>query len=52
MSLSLDFSAMIEQAFTIINGLWPVFILPVGFTLGLGLLAWIMDEVTKSVRRK
>lgn len=51
MSLSLDFTGMLTQAFTIINGLWPVFIIPIGFTLGLGLLAWIVDEVSKSVKR-
>jgi hypothetical protein len=51
MSLSLDFTAMLTQAFTLINGLWPIFIIPVGFTLGLGLLAWIVDEISKSVRR-
>jgi len=51
MSLSLDFSGMLDQAFTIINGLWPVFVLPIGFTLALGLLAWIVREVGSAVRR-
>ena len=52
MSLSIDFTAMMNQAFTLINGLWPIFTIPVGFTLGLGLLAWIVDEISKSVRRR
>lgn len=50
MSLSLDFSSMLEQAFTLINGLWPVFVVPVGFTLGLGLLGWIVSEIGKAVK--
>lgn len=50
MSLSLDFDAMLTTAFDLINGLWPIFVLPIGFTLGLGLLAWIVSEISKSVR--
>lgn len=50
MSLSLDFTSMLAQAFTLINGLWPVFVVPVGFTLGLGLLGWIVSEISKAVR--
>ena len=49
-SLSLDFTGMLDQAFSLINGLWPIFILPVGFSLALGLLAWIVDMVTKSIK--
>jgi hypothetical protein len=49
-TLSLDFSTMIGQAFGIINALWPIFILPLGFTLGLGLLGWIMREIGKSIK--
>lgn len=52
MSLSLDFTAMISQAFVLINGLWPVFVIPIGFTLGLGLLSWIVSEVRSSVNRR
>lgn len=50
MSLVLDFNAMLEMAFQLINGLWPIFILPIGFTLGLGLLGWIVLEIGKAVR--
>ncbi len=48
MSLSLDFSGMLSQAGTIINGLWPVFIIPVGIALGMGLLSRIISEVRKA----
>lgn len=48
MSLSLDFTGMLGQAGTIINGLWPVFIVPVGIALGMGLLGKIVSEVRKA----
>ncbi len=48
MSLSLDFSGLLGQAGAIINGLWPVFILPVGIALGMGLLSKIIGEIRKA----
>lgn len=48
MSLSLDFNDMLSQAGTIINGLWPVFIVPVGIALGMGLLSKIISEIRKA----
>lgn len=48
MSLSLDFGGMLAQAGSIINGLWPVFVLPVGIALGMGLLSKIISEVRKA----
>jgi hypothetical protein len=49
MELSIDFTQMIETAFTLINSLWPVFVVPIGFAIGLGLLGKITSEVRKSV---
>lgn len=49
MSLSLDFNQMINMAFSLINGLWPIFVLPIGFVLGLGLLAWIVKEIRQAI---
>lgn len=48
MSLSLDFTSLLEQAGTIINNLWPVFIIPVGIALGMGLLSKIISEIRKA----
>lgn len=48
MSLSLDFTNLLEQAGQIINGLWPVFIIPVGIALGMGLLGKIISEIRKA----
>jgi hypothetical protein len=51
MSLSLDFTSFLTNASTIINGLWPIFALPVGIGLGMGLLGWIVAEIMKAVKR-
>jgi hypothetical protein len=48
-SISLDFTALIDMAFTIINSLWPLFIVPLGFMFGLALIGWIIAEVRKSI---
>jgi len=48
MSLSLDFTMLMGQAGDIINGLWPVFILPVGIGLGVALLGKIVSEIRKA----
>lgn len=52
MSLSLDFANMLSTAFELINGLWPVFVLPIGFTLGLGLLNWIVKSVGGAIKSR
>lgn len=48
MSLSLDFTSLLGQAGQIINNLWPVFIIPVGIALGMGLLSKIISEIRKA----
>jgi len=48
MSLSLDFTNLLGQAGSIINSLWPIFILPVGIGLGVGLLGKIIGEIRKA----
>lgn len=49
MSLSLDFSGLLEQAGTLINGLFPLFIVPLGITLGMALLGRIFAEIRKAI---
>jgi hypothetical protein len=48
-SISLDFTALIDMAFQIINSLWPLFIVPMGLMFGLALIGWIIAEVKKSI---
>ena len=47
--LSLDFNALINIAFQIINALWPLFVVPMGFLFGLRLIGWIMEEIKVAV---
>jgi hypothetical protein len=51
-SISLDFNALITIAFQIINALWPLFVVPMGFLFGLRLIGWIMDEIRSSIPGK
>jgi hypothetical protein len=46
MSLSLDFTGLLKLAGTIINDLWPVFLIPIGIGLGMKLL----DAIVKAIR--
>jgi hypothetical protein len=48
-SLSLDFNSLIDIAFQIINSLWPLFVVPMGFLFGLRLIGWIMEEIKVAV---
>lgn len=48
MSISLNFDGMLNNASTIINGLWPVFVVPIGIALGMGLLSKIIGEIRKA----
>jgi hypothetical protein len=43
--LSIDMSNVITQAFTIVNQLWPIFVIPLGLILGFSLLRKIFDLV-------
>jgi len=48
-SISLDFTALIDMAFTLINSLWPLFVVPMGLMFGLALIGWIISEVKKAI---
>lgn len=45
MSLSLDFSQIWTQASDFVNNLWPVFMVPLGFILGIGILNFIIKAL-------
>ena len=46
-TLSLDFSGMLDQAFTMANSLWPIFMIPIALSLGIGIVSWVYDMVSK-----
>ncbi len=50
MTLDLDFTELLNNAFTIINSLWPVLALPIGFAAGFGILGWIAGMVMKAFK--
>jgi hypothetical protein len=41
MSFSLDFTGVFDNASQIVNGLFPVYLVPLGITLGVGLVSVI-----------
>jgi hypothetical protein len=49
MSMSLDFQIILDQASLLVNGLWPVFLVPIGVALGLALVMWIVGGVKRGV---
>ena len=50
LSFSLDFSGVFSNASMIVNGLFPVYLLPLGITLGLGILGYIVRAFSGIVR--
>lgn len=45
MSLSLDFSQVWTQASDFVNNLWPVFMIPLGIILGVGILNFVVKAL-------
>lgn len=50
-TLSLDFTQLIDVAFSIVNSLWPLFVVPIGFMFGFALVSWIISEIRTSLPR-
>lgn len=50
MSLSLDMTVLFSNATTIVQSLWPILGISVGFTLGFGILAMILNAVKGAVK--
>lgn len=50
LSFSLDFSGVFTMASAIINGLFPIYLVPLGISLGIGILAVIVKAFTRIVR--
>jgi hypothetical protein len=49
MSLSLDMTQMFSNATLIVNALWPIVALGVGFTLGFGILKMIQSSIKSAL---
>jgi hypothetical protein len=47
-SFSIDVDGLLSSAESIFNGLFPVFAIAIGITVGLGLIALVAREIRKS----
>jgi hypothetical protein len=50
LSFSLDFSGVFSNASQIVNGLFPVYLVPLGITLGIGILGVIVRAFTAIIK--
>jgi hypothetical protein len=50
MSFNLDFSGVFTNASNIVNGLFPVYLVPLGITLGIGILGVIVKAFSSIIR--
>ena len=50
MSIYMNFGPLLSLAGDIINRLGLVFMLPLGFLLGLGLIGWIVSGIRSSIK--
>jgi len=49
MSLNLDFSQVWSQAASFVNNLWPIFVIPIGMVLGIGILSFIVKTIKSAL---
>jgi hypothetical protein len=49
MSLSLPFDGVLEQASSIVNGLWGAYLVPIGLGLGFSVLGFIVKSVRSAI---
>jgi hypothetical protein len=50
LSFSLDFSGVFTNASQIVNGLFPVYLVPLGITLGIGILGVVVRAFSSIIR--
>lgn len=48
-SFNFDMQVLLDQASTLINQLWPVFILPLGVVLGVVFVGWVVSNVRRGI---
>ena len=49
LSFSMDWTAVMDTASSIINGLMPIYMVPLGIVLGMGLLAYIVRAIKGAI---
>lgn len=50
LSFSLDFGGVFRSASQIVNGLFPVYLVPLGITLGIGILGVVVKAFSQIIR--
>lgn len=50
MSFSLDVDSLLGTAFSLVNSLFPVFVIPLGISIGIGLLRMVVKAFDSIVR--
>lgn len=50
LSFNLDFSGVFATASQMVNGLFPVYLVPLGITLGIGILGIIVKAFSNIIR--
>lgn len=49
-SISLDFSTMLDTVGSLVEGFWPIFLVPLGFALAFAILGFIYDKLVNSMK--
>jgi hypothetical protein len=49
MSFDLDFTQVWTQASNMVNNLWPIFVIPIGMILGIGILNFIVKTIKSAL---
>lgn len=50
LNFSLDFTGVFDNATSIVNGLFPVYLVPLGISLGIGVLGVIVKAFSSIIR--
>lgn len=50
LSFSLDFTGVFDMASQLINGLFPVYLVPLGISLGIGILGLVVSAFGRITR--
>lgn len=50
LSFSLNFSGVFTNASQIVNGLFPIYLVPLGITLGIGILGVVVKAFSSIIR--
>ncbi len=50
MTISLDMTAMLTTVSSLVEGFWPIFLVPLGFALAFAILGFIYEKLVTSMK--